>query len=259
MRFIANAGTDRVIDVLAPALESGAHLDLATPELSLFAFAELMDGLLDVNGARLLLPQENDALRLLGDDSDRRHRNQLRNRWLADQLLAWLETKVEVRDSSSGVPQGLAVVREADGQPLLGITGSFAFTTGGLGTAPGNPMSLLQSSESLDEARALSEWFDRQWATLSSDPAAKKRLAEEVARLSAPQSPMAIYALILHHLLGTRDGELRRGPSRRRGDWHSRHRRLEQALQVPARRGGRCNRKAQSLRGLHHRRQRRSR
>jgi SNF2 family DNA or RNA helicase len=208
VRFIPNSGTDRVIDVLAPALSDGAQLDLATPELSLYAFAELMDGLEDIDRARLLLPQTNDGFGLLGDDSDRRHRNQLRNRWLADQLLTWLEANTEVRYSASGVPQGLAVVRDGDGTPIQGVTGSFAFTTGGLGTAPGNPMSLVQGSENAEEARALSEWFDRQWATLSSDPAAHKRLVEAVARLSAPQSAMAIYALILHHLLGTRDGEL---------------------------------------------------
>ena len=42
MRIVPNAGTDRVIDSLTPWLRTGASIDVVTPELSLFAFAELL-------------------------------------------------------------------------------------------------------------------------------------------------------------------------------------------------------------------------
>jgi SNF2 family DNA or RNA helicase len=208
VRFVPNSGADRVVDVLTSALAPGSQLDLVTPELSLFAFEELHHALDELSLARLLIPASSEDQGLLGGRADRRFRNQLRNRWLADQLVAWLEEKAEVRETPTGVPQGLAVVRNPAGRPVQGITGSFGLSSDGLGTAPGNPMSLVQASETASEADALAAWFDTQWASLSSDPAAKKRLAQAAARVSAAQSPMAVYALVLHHLLGTRDGEL---------------------------------------------------
>jgi hypothetical protein len=36
------------------------------------------------------------------------------------------------------------VLRDADGGPLQGVLGSFAFTTDGLGIAPGNPLYWLE-------------------------------------------------------------------------------------------------------------------
>jgi hypothetical protein len=61
MRLVRNAGTDRVIDVIGPALRGSRRLDAMTPQLSLFAFAELAEELGGVEGARLLMP-----LNLLG-------------------------------------------------------------------------------------------------------------------------------------------------------------------------------------------------
>jgi hypothetical protein len=46
------------------------------------------------------------------------------------------------------------------------VLGSFAFSTDGLGLTPGNPLSLIQASESADEAAQLARWFDHQWAAL---------------------------------------------------------------------------------------------
>src|SRR2546429_10024594 len=34
---------------------------------------------------------------------------------------------------------------------------------------PGSPLSLIQASETVDEARLLSVWFDEQWASLATD------------------------------------------------------------------------------------------
>lgn len=207
MKFIANTGNERVVDLLREHLEPGAELDLLTSELSLFAYSELMDPLDKLDQARLLVPDSTDGIHLLGSDADRAHRNTLRARWLAQQFSKWLTEKAEVRATTAPIPQGLAVARRS-GHAVAGVTGSLAFTTEGLGTAPGNALSMIQRSESEEEAAALSEWFNRQWITLSSDPLAKERLLDALAVVSDPKSPMAVYALILHHLLGARDGEL---------------------------------------------------
>ncbi len=42
MKFVSNAGQQRVIDLLRPALQSGHQLDVLSPSYSLFAYAEVM-------------------------------------------------------------------------------------------------------------------------------------------------------------------------------------------------------------------------
>ncbi len=55
MRLIRNSSTDRVLDALRGAVTLVCRLDIATSELSLFAFAELPSLLADVAGCRLVL------------------------------------------------------------------------------------------------------------------------------------------------------------------------------------------------------------
>jgi primase-polymerase (primpol)-like protein len=50
--------------------------------------------------------------------------------------------------------------------------GSLAFSTDGFGLTPGNPMSLIQASETSEEAALLSQWFDAQWSGLAADAGA---------------------------------------------------------------------------------------
>jgi hypothetical protein len=46
MKLIRNKGKERVIDLARAGFEEGNHLDMMTPALSLFAFAELTNQLL---------------------------------------------------------------------------------------------------------------------------------------------------------------------------------------------------------------------
>ena len=80
--------------------------------------------------------------------------------------------------------------------------GTFAFTTDGLGTSPGNPLSLIQASETPAEASQLSSWFDALWAQLPTETAEKDHFTVMMRDLAASQPPMAIYALILQQLFG---------------------------------------------------------
>lgn len=55
MKVISNPGTERVIDLLRPLLSEGLRLDMVSPAFSLFAFSEVLDGLLLLSITRLLL------------------------------------------------------------------------------------------------------------------------------------------------------------------------------------------------------------
>ena len=208
MKIVRNTGTDRVVDLLRPRLTAGRQLDVVTPSFSLFAFAEIQHALAIMTRCRLLLPPANTDLAVLGTDADRTARNRLQTRWLASALSRWIESKAEVRRALGAVPQGAFVVRDGEASPVQVLLGSLAFSTDGLGLTPGNPLSLIQASETPEEANLLSKWFDVQWSSLAADPGAKTDLIRDLQSLAAHRDPFLVYALILHHLFRDRGEDL---------------------------------------------------
>lgn len=208
MRLIQNRGTDRVIDLIRPGIERGHRFDMLTPDLSLFAFAEINREARELAGCRLVLPPNGSDLAILGTAADRPARNRLQSRWLAKRLLQWIENKVEVRRALGPIPQSAFVIRNSDGRPVQALLGSLAFSTNGLGLTPGNPLSLIQASETPEEARLLSQWFDAQWSALPSHSSAKASLLEVLQRIASHRDAYLVYVLILHHLFLDRRDEL---------------------------------------------------
>jgi hypothetical protein len=205
MKFVSNAGTDRVLDLVRPWLKADNGLDMVSPTLSLFAFAEVLGDAAKLANARVVLPagqaEGHDDLSLLGSAKDRAARNKLQGPWLARKLAAWLEQIGNVRQAAGGIPQGTLVLRDTSGTAQQAVLGSFSFSTEGLGLTPGNPLSLIQASETSAEAQMLSQWFDAQWASLNPQPEAKALLVERIKALAAHRDPVSVYALMLHHLL----------------------------------------------------------
>ena len=208
MRIIANTGTDRVVDLIQPWLRPDHQMDLASESFSLHAFGELADKLLRMAKVRLVLPPSEAELSLFGSEADRAARNRLQGRWLASRCADWVEKAAEVRRADRPVPQGAVVLRNGDGNPRQAVLGSFSFSTDGLGLAPGNPLNLIQASETSEESERLSGWFDGQWSTLADGAAAKTAVVNLLRSLAAHHDPHSIYALILHHLFRTQGDEL---------------------------------------------------
>lgn len=204
MKLIRNTGTDRVIDLIKPHLGPGNQLDLITPTFSLFAFEQLRSSLFDLDRTQLVLPSDGGSLELLGSDGDRAARNRLQARWLANQCSKWLTEKVDIRRALGPVPQGAVVTRASNAKPQQVILGSLAFSTAGLGIAPGNPLSLIQASESGEEAVQLAQWFDIQWASLEGSgknlASAIEPLFKDLQAIGEHRDPYSVYALILHNL-----------------------------------------------------------
>src|ERR1035437_5237226 len=105
MRLVQNTGNDRVIDLLRDWLVPGSAVDVMSPALSIFAYAEVRE-LLDRASCRLILgsPDEVEAS-LFGGTSDIASRGQLQGRWLAKLAADWINARSEVRYSSSTPPQ----------------------------------------------------------------------------------------------------------------------------------------------------------
>ena len=204
MKLIHNTGADRVIDLMRPHLKPGNQLGCVTPSFSLYAFAELRDALSGLDRVQLILPPDDEELEFLGGEGDRAARNRLQARWLANQCAKWISEKVDLRRALGPVPQGAAVMRKPDATPEQVVLGSFAFSTDGLGLTPGNPMSLIQASESADEAMQLAKWLDHQWAALRGQPpesnTGRDALIQALQTIGEHRDPFTIYTLILHHL-----------------------------------------------------------
>lgn len=200
MKLIHNTGADRVIDLMRPHLKRGNQLSCVTPSFSLFAFAELRDALSELERVQLILPPDDDGLEFLGGEGDRAARNRLQARWLANQCAKWITDKVELRRALGTVPQGAAVMRNSDATPAQVVLGSFAFSTDGLGLTPGNPMSLIQASESADEATQLAKWLEQQWAAMPRQPDTRSALIQALRAMGEHRDPFTLYTLILHHL-----------------------------------------------------------
>ncbi|MBZ5497780.1 MAG: helicase [Acidobacteriia bacterium] len=208
MRFVSNTGTDRIIDLVRQGLASDHQLDVVTPTISLFAFAEVIREAAKLSRCRLIIPPANAELGILGSSADRPARNRLLARWLAMRLVEWIHDKAEVRRAMGQVPQGSFVLRDGNARPMQVFLGSLAFSTDGFGLTPGNPMSLIQASETFEEAALLSQWFDTQWFALAADTGAKAALIEILQSLAQHRAPSLVYTLILYHLFRHRGDDL---------------------------------------------------
>jgi SNF2 family DNA or RNA helicase len=208
MKLVRNSGNDRVADLIQPLFGDGNSFDAVTPGLSIFAFAQLLVGLQRSARCRFVLPGDLGNLPLLGTTADRPNRNRLQSRWLAARLRDWLNGNADIRLSRDGVPQGALVIRNEAGQPLQALLGSLSLTTDGLGLTPGNPLNLIQASETPDEALRLSQWFESQWASLAADPGAKVAVLEALDAIARHRDPYLAYTLILHHVFRDRGDDL---------------------------------------------------
>jgi len=208
MRISKNLGNDRVIDLVASHVTPGTKLDLLSARFSMYAFASVLPYLHQLKHARLILPRDADQLELTGGEADRPSRNMLRSRWLAGEAAAWLKNAAEVRLSDQIIPQGLFVINDAHDQARLSLSGTVSFTTEGMGVTPGNPMSLVQVSESDHEAAMVAEWFNTLWSALPVTNQDKTDLLNSLEPWARFHDPMIIYTAILTHIFQRQEDAL---------------------------------------------------
>ncbi|MEZ6141702.1 MAG: helicase-related protein [Zavarzinella sp.] len=199
MKLISNSGNDRVLDVFKKMVVPGCSIDIVTPELSLFGFAEVLDFLEKAGKSRLVLPDPSlHDPGLLGSDADRASRNKLLGRWWASQCMRWLNHDVQVQQAPTGIPQSAIMVHNSPGENVA-ITGNCPFTTSGFGLTPGVQFGLIQRTESSNEASVYHEWFSQLWISTQSN-GIKSSLFEKLSEMVDHRSPETAYHLALLHL-----------------------------------------------------------
>lgn len=201
MKLIPNIGSDRVIDELRRCLTAQSSLDIASSAFSLFAYGETKDCLEKLQSCRIVLPGDSESdLGLLGTASDRPFRNRLSVPWLAQKCRDWLNSKVEIREAPSALPQSLLMANHPKTDQRRLITGNCPFSTEGLGVTVGNQFSLVQASERQEECEMFSGWFSSLWNSSSPTNDAKQKMLARLQALFEPKSPSLAYYLILFHL-----------------------------------------------------------
>ena len=208
MKIIANKGRDRAIDFIRGGIKKDSYLDLITSYFSIFAFHALKKELLKLSNCRILLQGRPDDIGLLGNTNDRSARNLLQNHWIAKQLWNWVQQKTSIKKTSGSIPQGALVIKNEAQSPIIGITGSFSFTTSGLGITPGNPFDLIQITENYVESQQLSSWFDSAWNSIAHEETSKKEFLECLENIFKERAPYTIFAYILYHLFKDIEGTL---------------------------------------------------
>ncbi len=200
MKFLRNAGTDRAIDHLRQWLKPGTRMDLISPAFSLWAFAELRDALDRMASSRLLLGEAEAIVpTLLGGEADIGFRNQLQSRWLARLAADWLSKHAEIRHTRKAPPQSLILVRHGP-DPSRALSIACAFTSDGLGITPGEPLGLIQATETDDEATFLGDWFQSTWDRHKTHSAADSALIIGLQDMASPRAASLVYFQILHQL-----------------------------------------------------------
>lgn len=209
MKLINNTGNNRVIDALRQNVQAGATLDIATPNLSLFAFSELQEILNHTTNTRLIIPlNENNDLMLLGSNADRPARNRMQARWLARKCSEWIQEKADLRLPSNVLPQSAYLIRQGETSGSQVIIGNCPLTTDGLGLTPGNQLSLIQRTESSEEVELFASWYETLWNASHVATTVKEKILSRLQDIIGHHPAAVIYYQILFELFKARGDEL---------------------------------------------------
>ena len=201
MRIICNTGTERVVDELRATLSHGSSLDGASDGFSLFAYAAIRNQLREIEKCRLVLSNEATHEEVHGASCDRHLRNQLKMRWLAQHCAAWIDRKVALREIPGRLPQSVLIAYSSDGIASKAISGSCALTTAGLGLLPEAEFSLIQASDTAEDASILEGWFAQLWKRLPDTSDRSDGFRAALQDIAEQKSSSLIYPLMLFHTL----------------------------------------------------------
>ena len=207
MRFIKNSANNRAIDEIQATSSQGEEFCGITNSFSIFAFSRLLQSEYNFKKFQLILAPKGSDLKTTGSTEERHSRNTLCLRWTTKQILNLAETDFQIRNAKTNIPQGAFIIRDSDQKPVKALIGSLSLSDSGLGLSPGNPLNLIQASESEEEAKAINTWFKEQWDGIEEETA-KNALIEHLQTIASDKDPACIYALILESIFHKEEDQL---------------------------------------------------
>lgn len=205
MKLINNKKV-KIGDILQEQITRKTNFSVITALFSIYALAVLEKKLPLINKMHLLFNdiQNNDnKLFLVGNEDERKLRNQLTQQYIAKQCRNWLSEHAEIGQTSPSVV----------GQPLIftneiAIQGGLDFTAAGLGFVNANRYAMSTVLDERENIESVAEWFQSVWGDRQKIQNIKKTFLEQLSWLGGDKAPDFIYYLILYHIFTDTIGEL---------------------------------------------------
>jgi SNF2 family DNA or RNA helicase len=197
MHLITNNNDLTVIGELNKCVDLTVNVDIATSNFTIYGYGNLSSFLKNIKSTRLLISDSSNNCKLMiGGTSDRVLRNQLSNSFYAKQFAEWLESYVNIKTATTPLPQSTLILKKNENSALKAFIGSCSLTTEGLGVYPASFFSLVQATDTPDEAKIISEWYDKMWESLSLEND-KAKVIEELSKIYSEREPSLVYYKIL--------------------------------------------------------------
>lgn len=205
MKLINNKKV-KIGDILQEQITRKTNFSVITALFSIYALAVLEKKLPLINKMHLLFNdiQNNDnKLFLVGNEDERKLRNQLTQQYIAKQCRNWLSEHAEIGQTSpSVVDQPLIFTNE------IAIQGGLDFTAAGLGFVNANRYAMSTVLDERENIESVAEWFQSVWGDRQKIQNIKKTFLEQLSWLGGDKAPDFIYYLILYHIFTDTIGEL---------------------------------------------------
>ena len=137
MKLLDNKKHGKVGDVVRDNLLEGSKVSMISATFSIFAFSELRKELSKINELRLILTSaESDAkpfINLLGGEFERRYRNRLDSKKIAQECSSWIKKKANIQSLLVPNSLGSNLTHIENNDSSVSIQGGSSFTATGLG------------------------------------------------------------------------------------------------------------------------------
>lgn len=198
MNLLDNKKHGKVFDALKESFEKGSEISIISSAFSIFAYQSLKDELTNISELKFLFTKfGTDDLTLLGNESERKFRNELNYKKIAKECAEWIENKVELKKTDF-VGQSFTHIKNDTSE--IAIQGSSDFTMEGLGLASSAKYQMNTRFDSNSGAKELLSWFNTIWADENSVKDIKKDILKSLKNIFSDNSSSQFYYFTIYSL-----------------------------------------------------------
>lgn len=161
MNLIDNRKHGKVFDSIKGSLEKGSKVSIISSAFSIYAFNSLKKELANIDHLNFLFSKfDGESASLLGNESERKFRNQLNCVQIAKECAEWINAKASIQKTNF-VGQSLTHI-ENDSEEVA-IQGSSSFNLEGLGLVESSSYQMNTKFNAQSGASDLLSWFNTIW------------------------------------------------------------------------------------------------
>jgi ERCC4-related helicase len=198
MNLIDNKKHGKIYDALKESFNEGCSASIISSIFSIYAFDALKKELSNISELRFLFSEYNKSdVNLLGNDNERKFRNQLDCQQIAIECAKWIEEKVFIKKSNH-IGQSLTHIKNPELD--IAIQGSSNFNMEGLGLADSTHYQMNTKFDSKTGASELLQWFNTIWEDENSVEDIKKEILTHLSYIYSEKSSSQFYYYTIYSL-----------------------------------------------------------